>query len=259
MKIATWNVNSVLARLPGVIETIRETDADVWCLQEIKCLTEAFPSEAFEDLGFHCVVHGQKTYNGVAILSRFPVSDVTRGFPDDPPDAQARYVEALVEAPRPVRIASVYAPNGNPRPGDKFIYKLDWMRRFARHAGTLLSLEEAVILAGDYNCIPRDEDCWDAAVWADDALGCPETRALWRQLIWSGWTDAFMAADGRSHAYTFWDYQAGAWPKDHGIRIDHLLLSPPAADRLTATEALRTVRGREKPSDHVPFVGVFRD
>ncbi len=259
MKIATWNVNSVNARLPTVLEVLAETNADVWCLQELKCVDEKFPREEIEALGFNCAVFGQKTYNGVAILSKFPISDEHRSLEGEPEDEQSRYLEVLVEAPRPVRVASIYLPNGNPRPGDKYEYKLRWMDRLVARARNLLAAEEAVVLAGDYNCIPRDEDCWDIKLWEEDALAFIRTREKFRQLQHIGYTDAFMARDGRMQQYTFWDYQAGCWQKDHGIRIDHLMCSPQAIDRLESIEIFRKARGLEKPSDHVPVIGTFAD
>jgi exodeoxyribonuclease-3 len=254
MKIASWNVNSVNARLATVLDVLKAVDADVWCLQELKCETARFPLAEISDLGFNCAVHGQKTWNGVAILSRWPLSDIAAGLPGDQADEQARHVEATVESPTPMRVASIYLPNGNPRPGPKFDYKLAWMERLTARARALLAEETPAALAGDFNCIPRDEDCWDYAVWAEDALGHPEARARLRELVWLGYTDAFMAADARPRQYTFWDYQAGAWPKNHGIRIDHVLLSPAAADRLTGVDIHRATRTLEKPSDHVPIV-----
>jgi exodeoxyribonuclease-3 len=259
MKIATWNVNSVNARLPTVLEVLKTCDADVWCLQEIKCVDEKFPREEIEALGFNCVVFGQKTYNGVAILSKFPVSDEVRHLPGEPEDEQSRYLEALIEAPRPMRVASVYLPNGNPRPGDKYAYKLRWMDRLNARAKELLANEEPVVLTGDFNCIPRDEDCWNPNVWADDALAWPDTRERFRKLQWMGYTDAFMARDGRVQQYTFWDYQAGAWQKDWGIRIDHVMCSPYATDRLRSIGIHRMARAMEKPSDHVPVIATFAD
>jgi exodeoxyribonuclease-3 len=259
MKIATWNVNSVNARLNTMLEVFKTCEADVWCLQELKCVDEKFPREAFEALGFNIAVHGQKAWNGVALLSKFPISDLKTGLDGDPADEQARYIEGLIECPRPIRVASIYLPNGNPRPGEKYDYKLRWMERLIDRAGSLLANEEAIVLAGDYNCIPRDEDCWDPRVWADDALAYPPTRERFRKLQWLGYADAFMARDGRIQQYTFWDNQGGAWQKDHGIRIDHLMCSPQAADRLHAVAIHRTARGIEKPSDHVPLIGTFAD
>lgn len=259
MKIATWNVNSVNARLPTMLEVFKAVPADVWCLQELKCIDEKFPREELGALGFNIETFGQKAWNGVALLSKFRISDVKRGLDGEPSDEQARYIEALIECRRPMRVASIYLPNGNPRPGEKYDYKLRWMDRLADRARKLLEAEEPVVLAGDYNCIPRDEDCWDPAVWAEDALGHPMTRERFRKLKWLGYADAFMERDGRMQKYTFWDNQGGAWQKDHGIRIDHLMCSPQAADRLRSIAIHRLARGMEKPSDHVPVIGTFAD
>ncbi len=257
MRIATWNVNSIKARLPTVMEVLGAIDCDVVALQELKCEADAFPYLELEEAGWNCAVHGQKSYNGVALLSKHPLEDVEKGLPGDPDDDQARYVEAVVAGPHPMRVASLYLPNGNPAPGPKYDYKLAWMERLADHARERLALEEAFVLAGDYNCIPRDEDCWDMSLWADDALGLPDTRAAFRKLLWVGFTEAFETLDGRAHQYSFWDYQGGAWAKDHGIRIDHLLCSPQAADQLAGVEIYRKARELKKPSDHVPVIGVF--
>ncbi len=257
MRIATWNVNSVNARLEAVLAWFADAAPDVACLQEIKCVDEKFPSEAFERLGYNVAIHGQKTYNGVALLSKTPLEDVRRGLPGDDGDEQARYIEAVISGPSPVRVAGIYLPNGNPVDSEKFAYKLRWMDRLNRHARDLLALEEPLVIAGDYNVIPEPQDVHDPAAWAGDALFRPESRAAFRALKWLGLTDAYMAADGVPGGYTFWDYQAGAWPRDHGIRIDHLLLSPTAADSLTSVIIHRDVRGREKPSDHVPVVAAL--
>ena len=254
MRIATWNVNSVNARLPSVLGWFEEAAPDVACLQEIKCVNEKFPTEAFERLGYNVVVHGQKTHNGVALLSKTPLEDVRKGLPGDEADEQARYIEAVVSGPRPVRVAGIYLPNGNPATSEKFAYKLSWMARLNAHARGLLSLEEPLVIAGDYNVIPEPADVYDPAAWVGDALYRAESRAAFRSLKWLGLTDAYMAADGSPGGYTFWDYQAGAWPRDHGIRIDHLLLSSSAADSLAGVTIYRDVRAREKPSDHVPVV-----
>ena len=254
MKIATWNVNSIKARLPTVLDVLKAIDCDVVALQELKCETDAFPYLEIEELGYNCLVHGQKGYNGVALLSRFPIEDEIRGLPGHEADDQARYVEALVLAPRPVRVGGLYLPNGNPAPGDKFDYKLDWMRHLEAHARQVLKSEDAFVLCGDYNCIPQDADCWDINVWRDDALARTETRAAFRRLLSLGLTEAFATHDGRAHQYTFWDYQAGAWTKDHGIRIDHHLLSAQAADRLNSVSIYKKARGLDKPSDHVPVI-----
>lgn len=254
MLIATWNVNSINARLEGVLDWFKEANPDVACLQEIKCIDEKFPTEAFESLGYNVAVHGQKTYNGVALLSKYPMEDIRRGLPGDETDEQARYIEALIGSPTPVRVGGLYLPNGNPINTEKFPYKLAWMERLKAHAQTLLADEEPLVLAGDYNVIPEPSDCYDPAAWAGDALFQPESRSAFRALQWLGLSEAHKQIVGAEHAYTFWDYQAGAWPRNNGIRIDHMLLSPQAADRLVGCEIHSHVRGREKPSDHVPVV-----
>ncbi len=259
MRIATWNVNSINARLETVEAWFKEVQPDVACLQEIKCIDEKFPREPFESMGYNVETHGQKTYNGVALLSKRPLSDVRRGLPEGDGDDHARYIEALVEAERPVRVGGIYLPNGNPVGTDKFAYKLRWMERLRRHAQALLEHEEAVVLAGDYNIIPEPEDAHDPAAWTGDALFQPESRAAWRAIRNLGYVDAHEAAGGQPGTYTFWDYQAGAWQRNHGIRIDHAFLSPQAADRFEAIETCKDVRGRDKPSDHVPVVVTVRD
>ncbi|MGB2572887.1 MAG: exodeoxyribonuclease III [Henriciella sp.] len=254
MKLATWNVNSIKARLATVLETLRQIDCDVICLQEIKCETDAFPYLELEDLGYNCAVLGQKSYNGVALLSKFPLDEIVKGLPGDDGDEQARYIEAVICADNPVRIASLYLPNGNPAPGPKYDYKLAWMKRLKARATELPEHEESFILSGDYNVIPRDIDCWDPELWKDDALARPATRAAFQELKFLGFSEAFEVADNRSHQYTFWDYQGGAFTKDHGVRIDHHLLSPQAADRLNSVEIYRKARAATKPSDHVPVI-----
>jgi exodeoxyribonuclease-3 len=259
MRIATWNVNSVNARLETVIRWFEEARPDVACLQEIKCVDEKFPAEAFERLGYNVAVHGQKTYNGVAIVSKTPLEDVTKGLPgedllDDGAEDHARYIEAVVSGPNPVRVASIYLPNGNPAPGPKFDYKLRWMDRLNAHARTLLALEEPLALVGDYNVIPEARDAAHPENWTGDALFKAESREAFRALKWLGLTEAFLAIDGAPESYTFWDYQAGAWQRNNGIRIDHALLSSQAADKLLSCVIHRDVRGWDKPSDHVPVV-----
>jgi exodeoxyribonuclease-3 len=254
VRIATWNVNSVNARLETVMRWFEAERPDVACLQEIKCVDEKFPAEAFEALGYNVAVHGQKAYNGVALLSKTPLEDVRKGLPGDDGDDHARYLEAVVSGPRPVRVAAIYLPNGNPIGTEKFAYKLKWLERLNAHASALLSLEEPLVVAGDFNVIPEADDADNPAAWMGDALFQPESRAAFRALKWLGLTDAYMAADGAPAGYTFWDYQAGAWPRNHGIRIDHLLLSPQAADRLAGIAIHRDVRGWDRPSDHVPVV-----
>ncbi|MDR7229260.1 exodeoxyribonuclease-3 [Caulobacter sp. BE264] len=262
MRIATWNVNSINARLEGVLAWFESEAPDVAVLQEIKCVDEKFPTEAFERLGYNVAVHGQKTYNGVALLSKHPIEDVRKGLPflsDDEADEQARYVEAVIAAPTPFRVVGIYLPNGNPIGTEKFAYKLSWMRRLHAHAQGLLAFEEPLVIAGDYNVIPEAEDVANPQAWLGDALFQPESRAAFRALKNLGFADAYMQADGAPGGYTFWDYQAGAWQRNLGIRIDHLLLSPQAADRLTGLVIHRDERDKEKPSDHVPVVGHFRD
>lgn len=259
MKIATWNVNSVKARLPTVLEVLKTIDCDVICLQEIKCETDAFPYLEIEELGYNCAVHGQKSYNGVALLSKHPIEDVVKGLPGDDFDEQARYIEALIMTDTPVRVGGLYLPNGNPAPGPKYDYKLGWMARLLAHAEAQLANEESFVLCGDYNIIPRDEDSWEPTRWEGDALTLPQGRAAFRRLKNLGLTEAFEASDNRAHQYTFWDYQGGAFPKDHGIRIDHHLLSAQAADRLIGIEIYRKAREMEKPSDHVPVIATLTD
>jgi exodeoxyribonuclease-3 len=254
MRIATWNVNSINARLETVLRWFEEAKPDVACLQEIKCVDEKFPAEAFERLGYNLAVHGQKSYNGVALLSKAPLEDVRKGLPGDEGDDHARYVEALISGPRPVRVASIYLPNGNPVGTEKFPYKLAWMDRLNRHARELMALEEPLVLTGDFNVIPEPRDAEFPNNWLGDALFQPESRAAFRALKWLGYTDAYMQADGRPGGYTFWDYQAGAWQRNNGIRIDHALLSPQAADLLRGVSIHRDVRSWDKPSDHVPLV-----
>jgi exodeoxyribonuclease III len=255
MKIATWNINGVKARLEGGITWLKETSPDVACFQEIKSVTEAFPAEAFEELGYNVAVHGQKGFNGVAIVSKRPLDEVAvRGLPGDDADNHARYIEVVVPSAGGgiVRVGNLYLPNGNPVGTDKFAYKLAWMRRLQERARELLRLEEPFVLLGDYNVIPEPVDAKNPQAWIEDALFQPETRAAYRSLLNLGLVDAVRACHPDARVYTFWDYQAGAWQKDHGIRIDHILLSPQAADRLAAAGIDKFTRGWEKPSDHVP-------
>jgi exodeoxyribonuclease III len=259
LSIATWNVNSVRQRIEHLTAWLKEAAPDVVCLQEIKTVEDTFPRLEIEALGYNVEVLGQKTFNGVALLSKYPLEDVRRGLPGDPADEQARYLEAVVVAQGTVfRVASIYLPNGNPAPGDKYDYKLRWMERLRIHAQELLKLEEPLVLAGDYNVIPAAEDCFDPRAWANDALFLPQTRAAFQRLRALGLTEAVRATSDAGKLYTFWDYQAGAWQKNNGIRIDHLLLSPQAADRLVGTTIDRDERDRDKPSDHVPVRGMFR-
>ena len=253
MRIATWNVNSVRQRLEHLLFWLKEVEPDVVCLQEIKCVDDAFPRAEVEAAGYNVATHGQKTFNGVAILSKSPI-EVTRGLPGDESDEHARYIEAIVpHNGGVVRVASIYLPNGNPAPGDKYDYKLRWMDRLISRARGLLELEEPLVLAGDYNVIPDARDARDPAAWAMDALFLPRTRAKFQELLNLGLTDALRATTDADGLYTFWDYQAGAWQRNNGIRIDHLLLSPQAADRLRGVAIDKDMRAREKPSDHTPI------
>lgn len=256
MRIATWNVNSIKQRVGHLVGFLDEAKPDVVCLQELKCQDEGFPRAEIEAAGYAVETLGQKAYNGVALLVRAPLalSEIRRGLPGDPEDAQARYIEALIsgEDLRPVRVAAIYLPNGNPVASPKYPYKLDFLERLRVHARGLREAEEAVVLAGDYNVIPEPEDAADPEAWREDALFLPQSRAAFRALLAEGFTDALRACDPRAGLYSFWDYQAGAWNRNAGIRIDHLLLSPQAADRLVSASVQKHLRGLEKPSDHVP-------
>lgn len=253
MKIATWNINGIKARIDGLLAWLSQTQPDIVCLQEIKSVDAAFPGEAIEALGYNVATHGQKGFNGVALLSKRPFDEVIARLPGATDDEQARYLEATLSVEgRVLRVASLYLPNGNPAPGPKYSYKLDWMTRLTAHARELLAYEEPFVLAGDYNVIPTEDDVYDPEAWAEDALFLPQTRAAFQAFAHLGLTDAFRACSDRPHQYSFWDYQKGAWQKDNGIRIDHLMLSPQAADRLQRCSIDRFTRGWEKPSDHVP-------
>ncbi len=252
MKIATWNVNSVRQRTEHLRRYLRDARPDVLCLQELKCADAAFPHEDVEAEGYNAAVHGQKGFNGVALLAKAPI-EVVRGLPGDPDDEQARYIEAVIPcAEGIVRVASIYLPNGNPPQTEKYSYKLAFMDRLIAHAKYLLTLEEPLVLAGDFNVIPAPCDAADPAAWEGDALFLPQTRARFRCLLNLGLSDALRATNDESGLYTFWDYQAGAWQRNKGIRIDHLLLSPRAVDRLTEVTIDKQRRGDDKPSDHVP-------
>lgn len=258
MKIATWNINGVRARIDGLLTWLKESQPDVVCLQEIKTVDEGFPTTAVADLGYSAAVFGQKGFNGVALLSKYPIEDVRRGLPEEPDPGQSRYIEAVISVPgSALRVASIYLPNGNPITTEKFPYKLAWMQRLEAHARDLLAHEEVLILAGDYNVIPEPVDAKRPQAWVNDALFQPESRAALRRLQALGFTDGLRACEPGPGIYTFWDYQAGAWQKDDGIRIDHLLLSPQAADRLRSAKVDRFTRAWEKPSDHVPVWGEF--
>ena len=252
MKIATFNINGIKARIEALPKWLAEAAPDVVCLQEIKSADEAFPREVFETMGYHVETHGMKSFNGVAILSKLPLEDITRGLPGDDEDIQARWIEATVMGGRAVRVCGLYLPNGNPAPGPKYDYKLAWMARMQARVETLLRDEEPLVICGDYNVIPQAEDAARPEVWTEDALFLPQTRAAYRRLVNLGLTDAFRARNQSAGQYSFWDYQAGAWERNNGIRIDHLLLSPQAADLLNDCQIDKQVRAGEKPSDHVP-------
>ncbi len=253
MKIATWNINGVKARLDTVITWLQAADADVVCLQEIKSVDEGFPKSTFEDLGYTVITHGQKGFNGVAILSKRSIDEARARLPGDETDEQARFLEADIAGDDGVvTVASIYLPNGNPIGTEKFSYKLAWLERLAAHARERLALEMPLVLAGDYNVIPEPIDARNPEAWKDDALFQLESRTAFRALTALGLTDGVRACYPMSDVYTFWDYQAGAFNKNNGIRIDHMLLSPEAADRLISCGIDRETRGWEKPSDHVP-------
>ena len=253
MRIATWNVNSVRQRLPHLLRWLSLVQPDVVCLQEIKCVDEAFPAAEIEAAGYNVAVHGQKGFNGVAILSKHPLEDVAPRLPGDESDEHARFLEAAISTKQGVvRIASIYLPNGNPVDSPKYPYKLAWMDRLISYARERLALEEPLVLAGDYNVIPAPADAKTPAAWVNDALFLLQTRAKLRELLALGFTDAFRACEPAPGHYSFWDYQGGGWQRNEGIRIDHLLLSPQAASRLSGCVIDKAVRGEEKASDHVP-------
>ena len=248
MRIATWNINGIKARMPRLLEWLTDFAPDIALLQETKTIDENFPALEIESLGYNLVVHGQKSYNGVAILSKFPIEDVMLGLPGDDADEQARYIEAFTGG---VRVATIYLPNGNPQPGEKFDYKLAWMDRLIDRTKLILEWEESIVLAGDYNVIATDLDCHDPLAYVDDALTQPESRARFRTMINLGLTNALRVFHSET-IYSYWDFQRGAWQKDNGVLIDHLLCSPQATDRLSAAGVDRVPRGKEKPSDHTP-------
>jgi exodeoxyribonuclease III len=256
VKIATYNVNGIKARLPRLIEWLTETQPDIVCLQELKSSDETIPTADVAAAGYHGVWHGQKGFNGVAILARGDMPSLVRtGLDGEPEDEMSRYIEADIFG---LRVASIYLPNGNPQPGPKFDYKLRWMERLRLRAAELLAQEIPVVLAGDYNVIPTDADIANPKSMVDDALTQPESRAAFRRLTTQGWTDALHACHPNKPLWTYWDYQAGGWQRDAGFRIDHLLLSPEAADRLARAGVDKDHRGREKASDHAAAWVVLR-
>ena len=257
MKIATFNINGIKARLPRLLEWLEETRPAVACLQEIKSQDEGFPAGEIEALGYSAIWHGQKSFNGVAILvdtqAGHTLTEVQRGLgipgPNEGDDEQARYLEADVSG---VRIACLYLPNGNPHPGPKFTYKLAWMEKLRDRMAQIWAEEVPAVVLGDFNVIPEDDDTWSVKAMQDDALMQPESRAAYARMLNDGWVDAVRTDNPRGGVWTYWDYQAGAWQRDHGFRIDHILLSPECADRLEAVGVDKAHRGREKASDHAP-------
>ena len=252
MKIATFNINGIKARIEALPAWLDEAQPDVVLLQEIKSVDENFPREIFEERGYEVQTHGQKGFNGVAILSKLPLEDVTCGLPGDDSDEQARWIEATVVGKTAVRLCGLYLPNGNPAPGPKFDYKLAWMERLLTRAKSLMEAEEPALMAGDYNIIPQEEDAKKPDAWKEDALMRPESRAAYRRILNLGFTEAFRAREQAGGHYSFWDYQAGAWDRNDGIRIDHFLMTPSCADLLVDCQIDSAIRGRVKPSDHVP-------
>ncbi|WP_121063670.1 exodeoxyribonuclease III [Chachezhania antarctica] len=253
MKLATFNINGIKARIAALPAWLDEAQPDIVLLQEIKSVDENFPTELFEDRGYQVATHGQKGFNGVAILSKYPLEDVDRGLPGDPEDVQARWIEAtVVVGDTALRICGLYLPNGNPAPGPKFDYKLAWMDRLEARARALLADETCALLAGDFNIIPQAEDAARPDAWRDDALFRPESRAAFQRIQYLGYTDAIRARSQAPGLYSFWDYQAGAWNRNDGIRIDHVMMTPQCADRMVDCGIDKQIRGYEKPSDHVP-------
>jgi exodeoxyribonuclease-3 len=250
MKIATYNVNGINGRLPVLLRWLEQTKPDVACLQELKAPQDKFPLQAIQDAGYHAIWHGQKSWNGVAILSRYgEIQELRRGLPEDPDDTQSRYIEAFING---VIIGCLYLPNGNPAPGPKFDYKLLWLEQLTRHAAKLLTANMPVVLTGDYNVIPTEQDAYKPERWVKDALFRPESREAFKLLVDQGWTDAIRKLYPSETIYTFWDYFRNAYARDAGLRIDHFLLSPNLSDKLLAAGVDRDVRGWEKSSDHGP-------
>ncbi|GAB2769901.1 exodeoxyribonuclease III [Salinimicrobium soli] len=250
MKIATYNVNGINARLPVLLRWLETSRPDIVCLQELKSPHEKIPENAISEAGYNAIWHGQKRWNGVAILTRgLEIEEVSRGLPGDPEDEQSRYIEAKVSG---IRIGCLYLPNGNPAPGPKFDYKLEWFRRLQQHAQDLLKREEPVVLTGDYNVMPTEKDVYKPERWVDDALFRPEVRTAFKELLDQGWTDAIRKLYPDETIYTFWDYFRNAFDRNAGLRIDHFLLNPKLENRLKAAGVDREVRGWEKTSDHAP-------
>lgn len=257
MKFATFNINGIKARIEALPRWLDAAQPDVVVLQEIKSQDHLFPKEIFEDRGYHVETHGQKSFNGVAILSKWPLEDVTRGLPGDPEDEQARWIEATVCGTQAIRICGLYLPNGNPAPGPKYDYKLAWVARLYDRAKDLMEAEMPAVMAGDYNIIPQAEDAASPSDWTHDALFMQPSRDAYRKIVNLGFTDAIRTTHFGGGHYSFWDYQAGAWNRNLGIRIDHILMTPSCADLMTNCGIDKNVRGEEKPSDHVPVWAEF--
>lgn len=253
VKIASFNINGIKARANALMTWLRDAQPDVALLQEIKSVSENFPSDLFKDLGYNVAVNGQKSFNGVAILSKLPIEDIVTRLPGDSEDDQARWLEVTIVGNQAIRMCNLYLPNGNPTPGPKYDYKLSWMRRLHEKAKELIDSEIPAFMAGDYNIIPQAKDAANIGAWEQDALFLPESRTEFRRILNLGFTDAFRAKHNGSGHYSFWDYQAGAWDRDDGIRIDHFLLTPQCADLLKNCQIDKHIRSKEKPSDHVPI------
>ena len=253
VKIASFNINGIKARANALMTWLRDAQPDVALLQEIKSVSENFPSDLFKDLGYNVAVNGQKSFNGVAILSKLPIEDIVTRLPGDGEDDQARWLEVTIVGNQAIRMCNLYLPNGNPTPGPKYDYKLSWMRRLHEKAKELIDSEIPAFMAGDYNIIPQAKDAANIGAWEQDALFLPESRTEFRRILNLGFTDAFRAKHSGSGHYSFWDYQAGAWDRDDGVRIDHFLLTPQCADLLKNCQIDKHIRSKEKPSDHVPI------
>ncbi len=253
--IATWNVNSIKSRLAHLLDWLRTDAPDVVLLQELKCTNENFPAMEIEDLGYNLAVHGEKTYNGVAILSKFPLSDIQKGLPGDDSDIQSRYIEAIASINgKAIRVASVYVPNGQTTDSDKFQYKLRFLERLKKHFSTLLSYDEALVVGGDYNIAPTDADVHNPKAWQGSVLTCDDVRASWRRMEHLGMYNALSVKPVGDTHFSWWDYRAGAFERDDGLLIDHLLLSPQAADKVQRCTINKNLRSLEKPSDHTPVI-----
>ena len=260
VSVATWNVNSVRPRLSQLLDWLKQDAPDIALLQEIKCVNEAFPAMEVEELGYNIALHGQKTYNGVAILSKYPLDDVVRGLPGDEADVQARYIEAVVSLRgKALRVASVYVPNGQSADSDKFAYKLKFLERLGDHLSEVLSYGEMLVVGGDYNIAPDDMDVHNPIAWQGSVLTHDEVRKRFRRLRNLGLQDAYRLCQPEAQEYSWWDYRAGAFSRDDGLRIDHLLLSAPAVDALAGCHIHKTMRGVEKASDHTPVVVILKD